>query len=847
MVLLFGDARRRAHAEGERECVNAVASPAPVVTNDDIADAWLARYCAIAPPGDALLQGQTSAMWTAMLREVAAASGGDLALARARIERQADEIGMGFRLPGDGDERKWPLSPIPLMIAADEWAKIADGVIQRAALMEMLLADIYGPQRLTGGGLLPSAVVNGSSHFLRPMVGMTPPGGYHLHFFAVDIGRGPNGNWRVVEDHTRTPTGAGYALENRLAIARVLDGLQNRLQIARLAPFFADVRAGIAASCRRADPRIGLLTPGRYNQSYAEQAHIARYLGMLLVEGEDLAVHEDKLYLRTIEGLKRVDALWRRVDPRLLDPLAFDSRSRIGVAGLVDAMAAGNVVIANSPGAGVLESPAFAAFLPRLSVRLTGEDLRIPNIATWWCGQDGARDTVIAGIDKMAIGPAFRVAPRALPDGPQLGASLNPAARTALIADLHRRGIDYVGQEAVRLSTLPVAGPDGLEPRPFTVRVFATRDARGQWSVMPGGFARIGPSADIRAAMMGEGAFSTDVCIVGASPVAPASLVANSGEIAIRRNPGTLPSRVADNLFWLGRYLERAEGVLALVRASVGGSIDVDGGAPLAGGTLARLRGAMIASGAAIARTRDGSDAIYPLAKAALDDADAQSSVRTLLRLARNIGEGSRERLSTDVWRLLDAPMPTTGRVAGRAAQLHERFAALAGLSAENMGRSAGWRFLDCGRRIERAVGTCRLLKTFGGEGASADDLAMLLELTSAQIGYRQRYPIGVAAAAVTDLVALDDGNPRSIAFQVKAIEGHLAALPRLADDGMAEPQQVAATALAANMAMLVAATLDDDAVQGIENRLQALSDAIGGRFFLRGGAPLRAPGMTLA
>jgi uncharacterized circularly permuted ATP-grasp superfamily protein/uncharacterized alpha-E superfamily protein len=833
--------------KGTRTCENSVPNSAPMQTDDDIAADWHARYCAIAPPGDAMLQKTNPAMWTTMLREVAAASGGDLALARGRIERQADEIGMGFRLPGDGDERKWPLSPIPLMIDADEWAKIADGVVQRATLMELLLADIYGPQRLTGGGLLPSAVINGSSHFLRPMVGLAPPGGHHLHFFAVDIGRGPNGNWRVVEDHTRTPTGAGYALENRLAVTRVLDGLQTQLHIARLAPFFADVRAGIAASCHRADPRIGLLTPGRYNQSYAEQAHIARYLGMLLVEGEDLAVHDDKLYLRTIEGLKRVDALWRRVDPRLLDPLAFDSRSRIGVPGLIDAMAAGNVVIANSPGAGVLESPAFAAFLPRLSVRLTGEDLRIPNIATWWCGQDSARDAVIAGFDNMAIGPAFRAAPRTLPDGPRLGASLTAVERAAVIADIGQRGIDYVGQEAVRLSTLPVAGPNGLEPRPFTVRVFATRDARGTWSVMPGGFARIGPSADIRAAMMGEGAFSTDVCIVGTSPVTPVSLVANGGDVAIRRNPGTLPSRVADNLFWLGRYLERAEGVLALIRASVGGSIDVDGGAPIAEQTLARLRGALVACGAATNRAGHRFNDIYALAKAALDDGTEQSSVRTLLQLARNIGEGSRERLSTDVWRLLDAPVPTDGRVAARAAQLHERFAALAGMSAENMGRTAGWRFLDCGRRIERAVGTCRLLKTFGGPGASADDLSMLLELASAQIGYRQRYPIGLAAAAVTDLVALDDGNPRSVVFQVNAIARHLEALPRLADDGMAEPQQVAATALAANISTLAAATLDDDAVQGIENRLQALSDAIGGRFFLRGGAPLRAAGMTLA
>jgi len=481
-------------------------------------------------------------------------------------------------------------------------------------------------------------------------------------------------------------------------------------------------------------------------------------------------------------------------------------------------------------------------------VRLTGEDLRIPNIATWWCGQESARHAVIDGLDRMVIAPAFRGSPRELPDGPVIGADLEPDARAALIADLERRGMDYVGLETVRLSTLPVAGENGaLEPRPFTVRVFATRDANGRWSVMPGGFARIGPSADIRAAMMGEGAASTDVCIVSDKPVEPILLAAASEGVAIRRNPGTLPARVADNLFWLGRYLERGENVLALVRAAVGGSVDVDGGAPLAAATAERLKGALIASGAATLRARAADADLYALAKAALEDSREQSSVQALMRAARNIGEGSRERLSADVSRLLDASFPTGGTVSTRATLLHERYAALSGLAAENMGRTAAWCFLDTGRRIERAASTCRLLRTFGGADASASDLMLLLELTNSQIGYRQRYPMGVAGPPVRDLVALDGGNPRSVAFQVKAIDAHLASLPRLADDGMAEPQQAAAAQLSAYMATLTAAALDNDAVQGIENRLFALSDAVGNRFFLRSGAPLRAAGMTLA
>ena len=804
-----------------------------------IARDLLADYRTLVPRGDAALGDD--AIWAPMLAEVAEASDGDLSALRARAERQADDIGTSFRVAGEEEERRWPLSPLPLMIGEHEWRGIADGIVQRASLMELLLADIYGAQRLVGNGLVPAALLNGSPNFLRPMVGLTPPGGHHLQVYAADIGRGPSGEWRVLADHTRNPVGAGYALENRLAVSRVLPGLQGRLHVERLAPFFADLRAGIAAACKRSDPRMALLTPGRLNPSYAEQAHLARYLGMLLVEGEDLATHGDQVYLRTIEGFKRVDALWRRIDARLLDPLAFDSHSRIGVAGLIDAIAANNVVVANAPGAGVLESAAFAAFLPRLSVRMTGEDLRLPNIATWWCGQDDECARVQASLDTMVIAPAFAVQPRGLgAKGARLGSDFDENERAALFADMQLRGIDYVGQEVVKLSTLPTVGADGLEPRPFTLRVFAARDAGGAWSVMPGGFARIGAGSDARAIVIGEGAFSTDVAIVADRAVAPMTLMPHADAVAIRRNPGTLPSRVADNLFWLGRYLERAENILALVRGGLGGSADVDGGASLGSETAARLDAMIVASGAAPPSGGATLDAAF-------GDTAQPSSVASLLYAARGIGAGSRERLSADVWRLLDKPLPDQGPLNVRASALSERLSALAGLSAENMGRTASWRFLDLGRRLERAVGVCRLLKTFGVDDPSADDLFLLLDLSSSAISYRQRYPGGLAVLAVRDLVALDGSNPRSLAFQVEAIAAHLAALPRLADDGMAEPQQIEATALAANLATFPAAALDGHAVQGIENRLMSLSDAIGRRFFLRGGTPLRASGLTLA
>ena len=686
------------------------------------------------------------------------------------------------------------LSPLPLLICAAEWAQLADGLGQRAELLELLLDDIYGQQRLTGNGLLPGALVCGSPHFLRPLVGMRPPGGRHLHLYAADLIRDAQGQWRVVADHTRTPAGLGRALANRLAMSRAMPEMAERLHFERLAPFFADLRAGISAAAERSDPRIALLTPGRFNPDHAEHAQLARYLGMLLVEGEDLAVHNDRLYLLTIEGMKRVDALWRMVDPRMVDPLAFDSRSRIGVPGLIDAIQADNLVVANAPGTGVLESPAFAAYLPRLAVRLTGEDLRLPGVESFWCGDDAAE---VACAD-----PGFE----------QITAFEGPAIRA----------IDRVARERFARATMPVLAGGKLSPQAFTLRVFLTRDAANIWRVMPGGTARLASGGE------------ADVAILSDAPVVAVSLLTAPEEQRIRRNPGTLPARIADNMFWLGRYLERSEGVVAILSAGWGRNSDGEGAA-LSGPLHAQLGGQLIASGAA----PPTGDAFA----IALDDRDQPGSAVTLFARASAIGEDLRDRLPIEMTRLL-RPSDVAASRNARLGALETRLAALAGMTAETMGRSAAWRFLDAGRRIERGVGVCRLARAFGGD---ADALNLLLRLTSNAIAYRQRYPAGVTATTAMDLVLLDPTNPRGVAYQVAALRRHLERLPRLGDDGLPEPQQAAGEALAARVVALDAARLDEGQLLGIENGLLSLADAIARRYFLRGDEPVRAAGMTLA
>ncbi|MDP5281015.1 circularly permuted type 2 ATP-grasp protein [Sphingomonas sp. DG1-23] len=812
-----------------------------------IADRWIADYCGHVPESDVLCARGRDPAWTALFEELAALSGDGLAIARERAQRHAEDIGTGFRIVDEGEERPWPLSPVPLLIEKGEWDHIAAGIVQRAGLLEAVLDDLYGEARLVADGHVPAALITGSPFFLRPLARLAPPGGHHLQFVAADLCRGPSGEWRVLADHLRAPAGAGYALENRLAMARTLGELPARLNIERHAPFFAAFREGLAAACRRAEPRIALLTPGRLNPSYAEQAHLARYLGFLLVEGADLAALDDKLYVRTIAGLKRIDALWHRLDPRLLDPLALDSHSTIGVAGVVDAMAAGNVVIANAPGAGLLESPAFAAFLPRLSEVLTGAPLALPNIASWWCGQDAERDHVIANMDSLLITPAFGAAPLGLPRGKAtIGAALDPDARAALRDDMARRPQDYVGQEVVRLSTMPAVADDALAARPFTLRVFAARGADGGWTVLPGGFARIGEHPDPRAAVMGEGIWSADVCIHGADPVAPVSLLPSDDTTQLRRNPGTLPSRVADNLFWLGRYLERGEALLGLLRVLLGHSISADTGAALAADTVARLIRLVVAAGAAPEPRGLKRADLTQLTRTALED-EGWNSVLAINRQARRIGGVSRERLSADMIRLLDAPFPQRGGLLDRAGSLQRRYSALNGLASEHMTRTDAWRFHDIGRRIERALGAIRFIRCFCGPEATSDDLSTLLDLMDSQISYRQRYLTGMARIPVLDLVTLDANNPRALAFQVAAISAHLNKLPVLSDDGLAEPQQEQARGIAALLVTTNATRVDDALLADLEARLTRLSQAIARRYFLQGAEPLRAAGLVLA
>ncbi len=802
---------------------------------------WTRDYARLpGTPDEYIAQdGTPRAVWTRFFDAFAALAPADIERRFGAADRHLREAGVTYRAPGESAERLWPLSHLPLLIDEAEWQQLATGIVQRAELLELVLRDIYGEGRLVAEGAIPAAAIAGSAEYLRPVCGIKPPGGRYLSLYAADVGRGPDGRWWVLGDRTQAPSGSGYALENRLVLSRAFASLYKSMNVERVAPFFEAFRDSLRASADRDEPRIGVLTPGGFSETYFEHATLARYLGFLLVEGDDLAVSGDRIHIRTVAGLKRLDVLLRRVDSNFLDPLELDASSHLGVPGLIDVLRKNGVVVANMPGSGVLEARALLGFLPSLCRRFFGEELKMPHIATWWCGQKTAREEVLSRLDEVAIEGAYgRGVPGFQSHGPVLASELSLSERERLKAAISERGIDYVGQELVRLSTMPVWDQGRITPRPFVLRVFAAATPDG-WTLMPGGFCRIAEQPDARAVSMGDGARAADVWVVSDKQVAARTLLPASDSVRIRRIAGVLPSRAADNLFWLGRYLERAEATLRLVRALGMQQRDAEKGSPNQMHAVERTQRLLVTWGAASQASRTQPAKVIA---EALQGEEQFGSALSLVRSAQRTATSLRERLSPDAWQVI---IEMTERLAHEvedddgivsAAELTlQELASFAGLAQENMNRAAGWRFLEMGRRAERAINTTRFARQFAYDDAEGEDLDILLTLVDCQITYRSRYLIGPILAPVRDLVVLDPYNPRSVAFQVQALTEHILSLPALRESGLIERPQRLAVAAQAMLTTAEAATLDTKTLFALEQDLLNLADAIGLHYFPHG------------
>jgi len=731
----------------------------------------------------------------------------------ARLEAARQTIrdhDVTYNVYGDprGMNRPWQLDIVPMVVAPAAWTRIEAGLAQRARLLDLILADLYGAQRLLHDRLLPPALVYANPGFLRPCHGLSVAGGRHLHLHAADLARTPDGAWWVLADRTQAPSGAGYALENRIALSRSLPEAFRDCRVQRVAPFFRDMREMLHGLAPRATdaPRVVLLTSGPYNETYFEHAYLARYLGFMLVEGGDLTVRDEAVFLKTVEGLQPVDVVLRRMDDGFCDPLELRGDSSLGVAGLVQAVRAGRVAIANALGSGVLETPAMLPFLPGLCRHLLGEHLMLPSVPTWWCGQPREREHVIARLDDMVIKPAFSRIRRE----PVFGARLSRRDRTALIDDIRAQPNEFVGQTALALSTAPVWAGAHLEPRAIVIRAYSA--ARGDgYAVMPGGLTRVADDISSPVVSTQSGGGSKDTWILSDGPVAPVSLLAPAGSaVAVERAPKDLSSRVADNLFWLGRYAERCENQVRVFRAVTSRLVEaasIDEAPELA--TMVRA----MATLHLVPEDAPKSASIAELEAqvlAAMVDETRQPGLRDTLGQLRHVAWLVRDRLSGDAWRILNQlHQDLRGDVeferAGDALVLLNRIvmtlAAFSGVEAENMTRGHGWRFLSAGRRLERGATLATVIRAMLPKGGSETAaLWPLLEIGDSSMTYRRRYFAHASLAPVLDLLIADDSVPRSIAFQLQALAAHVEGLPRDVDAPTTTREQSLATRLLQNV-----------------------------------------------
>lgn len=799
--------------------------------------------------------------WQLLAGSLNALGARELARRWDQAQRQIASHGVTFN-PHDeagATSRPWVLDAIPLVIAEQEWASLTGALEQRARLLELVLRDLYGPQHLLKDRVVPAELLFGHPAFWPAYEGLQASLKRHLHLYAADLARAPDGAWWVTGERTRAPFGLGYVLENRIVTARMLPSAFRQCRVQRLAPFFIQLQETLRelAPRFRENPRIVLWTRGPTSRSYFEDAYLARYLGYTLVEGDDLAVRENRVMLKTLGGLLPVEVLFRRLDDEDSDPVELNSASTCGVPGLLEIVRQGNVALLNPLGSRLVESPVWLAFLPGVARYLLQEELAIPSVATWWCGQTGPLEYVLAHLDELLIRPAFRMGDSV----PVYPALLSRAERAELVSQMKARPDRYVAQETVDRSTAPAWTPGGPQPWRLALRTFLVASGE-RYSALPGALARVSTESRRLEAVMTSGERSQDVWVLSQQPIQPVSLLPSpQEELALRRSGAELPSRVADNLYWLGRGVERAEGTARLLRtALVALSNESDQSAELQPLLRALAEQGQIEPGYVVSGLQEQlPDIRESLPQAAFDTRlprSLRSSVGEVVRLASNV----RDRLAVDMWRTVrridDAcRRPETSRspdapeVLGLLDEVITELVAFAGLVSESMTRTQGWRFLDLGRRIERAWQTALLLRSTVSTQAPQESFVLeaVLQTADSIMTYRSRYLASLQLPTVLDLLLTDESNPRSIGYQVAVIADHVDQLPRSETQAARSPEQRLALSLLnavrlADVFELSRADADgqrqtlDRLLRRLCDQLPKLSETVSRRFLIHAG-----------
>ena len=737
-------------------------------------------------------EGRPRGPWERLTLAAHRASRAALTRRAQTIRRAVEQHGVTYNIYGDpqGADRPWEVDVLPFVIGKEEWRFLANAIEQRACVLNRVMADLYGENRLLSEGLIPPAIIHGHNNYLWPCRGIEPHGKTYLHLYACDLARSPDGRWWVINDRTQGPSGAGYALQNRLIVTPLYENVFRSLGVQRLANFFRTLQQQLAALAPTdgEPPMVALLTAGPYNETYFEHVLLARYLGYPLVEGSDLTVRDNRVYLKTLQGLKRVHVLLRRLDDEYCDPAALRTDSTLGVAGLLSAARAGHILIANALGSGVLESPALSGFLPAICDRLLGEPLRLPSVATWWCGEAPALEHAISHLPELVIKPAFP----SMKLEPTFGHTLDRAGQERLAERMRATPHAFVAQEWVRLSQAPTWSNEKqqFEPRVVGLRLYATASGDG-YEVMPGGLARIAPESVTEVITMQRGGSSKDVWVLGdAATPWHSLLLPRLGARHIVRAGFYSPSRTVENLFWMGRYGARVENVGRLLRATAQRLTESDP-AHLAIVKIltaladkARLREVTSepASGQA-AKKKPPAGKTPEWVIAAAGDPSLLNGMPANTGRLFYCATQLRDRMSVDHWRtvqrLARAHEPVPQNLEAALTILDNVIpacTALAGYAFDDMTRDDAWQFLVIGRQLERMAFLSSV--TIQILGLAEEDreavLGALLEIGNIGMTYRARYQRQPELLPLLDLLLLDELNPHSICFQLAALTGQL-------------------------------------------------------------------------
>jgi uncharacterized circularly permuted ATP-grasp superfamily protein/uncharacterized alpha-E superfamily protein len=756
-------------------------------------------------------RGAPRAHWAPLARAFAELGVDELLRRQQEGRRLLDQDGVVYNTYRESAQapRHWLLDPVPTVLSSREWESIETGVIERAELLSLILDDLYGERELLRRRLLPPELVFGHAGFLRACDQIRLPGQQQLFSYAADIARDADGRCVVISDRTQAPSGFGYALENRTVVSRVIPSLYRDAQVHRLAPFFRSLRLALqeAAPYGAEDPRIVVLTPGPWNETAFEHAVLASNLGYPLVEGRDLTARGGRVWMRSVGQLEPVDVILRRVDGWFCDPLELKPDSQLGVPGLLEVARAGGVSVVNTLGSSVLENPALMAFLPALSERLLGTPLHLQSMPTWWCGAEDGRRHVLAHLDRLIIRPTSRR------PGPAAvhGWDLSDAELNALRSVIERRPRDWVGQEPVAMACAPTLTAAGLEPRRSVLRAFAVA-RRDSYVVMPGGLTRVAPSSDEDRITNQAGALTKDTWVLASEPEHLTGFWLQPGPAVEGIDPmASMSSRAAENLWWLGRYAERAEALTRLLRAVQDRRNEFEGGPNEAG--VSALQ-AMLTALTHITTTYPGFVGDKQLLESPgpelLDLIVNEGRPGTLAHAVRSLlhaAHAVRDQLSRDTWlvvgpleraisELAEHQTDPSARAQASLQEVMRSLLALGGLGVESMVRDVGWRFMDAGRRLERSIQLLSLLRSTVVAVRDTAEYSLLLEsvLGAAEsiITYRFRYRSHAQLETVLDLILLDPGNPRSLAYQLRLLSEDLDTLPGPPSGRLREDQRLA-------------------------------------------------------